>query len=408
MGVLDGAFFGLGMGFASLVTVIPLFVNSLTDSTVMIGLIASVHTIGWQLPQLFMSNRVAGLSVYRPMVIRMTLHERWPFFGLAVVALLVPLVDATLALLLIFIMLSWQALGGGFTGTAWQSMIGKVMPEQYRGTFYGMQFSALSLLSGLGAVVAGVILTRVDYPNNFALCFFLASIAMAVSYVFLWRMREPESDVAPQKAGLQQFWENVGIILRKDRNFRWFLVVQLVSQFSLMAIGFYTIYAVRQFGMNAETAGFMTGLMLLVQMVCSPLVGWLGDRWGHRRVYAAGMLTMAMSIVLAITAPGIDWFYLVFALAGFANAVRWTNVLTMTVEFGNAIDRPYYIGLANTLIAPATLVAPLIGGFLVDASGFPAMLVVTLAASLLTAFVLMIIMHDPRALRTPIAVGAAD
>ena len=30
--VLDGAFFGLGVGFASTVTIIPLFVNSLTDS----------------------------------------------------------------------------------------------------------------------------------------------------------------------------------------------------------------------------------------------------------------------------------------------------------------------------------------------------------------------------------------
>ena len=36
--IADAAFFGLGLGFASFVTVIPLFVNTLTQSTILIGL----------------------------------------------------------------------------------------------------------------------------------------------------------------------------------------------------------------------------------------------------------------------------------------------------------------------------------------------------------------------------------
>ena len=78
---LDAAFFGLGLGFASFVTVIPLFVNSLTDSTTLIGIIASIQAVGWQLPQLLTSRRVASLRLYRPMVLSMTIHERWPFLG---------------------------------------------------------------------------------------------------------------------------------------------------------------------------------------------------------------------------------------------------------------------------------------------------------------------------------------
>lgn len=397
--VLDGAFFGLGMGFASTVTVMPLFVNSLTDSTALIGLIASVHTIGWQLPQLLTSRHVAGLRQYRPMVVRMTLHERWPFLGLALLAASIPFIGVAAVLPLTFILLSWQALGGGFTGTAWQSMIGKIMPERRRGVFYGAQFSAISLLSSLGAVVAGVVLTRLPYPQNFALCFFLASAAMAVSYVFLWLTREPEGPPIEVEHRQGDFWHNVALILTRDGNFRWFLVAQVLASFGLMAIGFYTIYAVRHFGMDAETAGFMTGLMMLVPMITGPLVGWMGDRWGHRRVYAAGMLAMGLSILGALAAPDQTWFYLVFALAGFTNGVRWTNVLTITVEFGTETDRPYYIGLANTMIAPATLLAPLIGGALVDAVGFSTMFIIALVAALLTALVLVAMLHDPRALR---------
>lgn len=404
--VLDGMFFGLGMGFASFVTIIPLFVASLTESTTLIGLIASVHLIGWQLPQVLTANRVAGLRRYRPMVMFMTLHERWPFFGLAAAALLIPTLGASPVLIMVFVMLIWQALGGGFTATAWQAMIGKIMPEKRRGTFYGVQSSGISLLTGAGAIGAGIVLVQVPYPYNFALCFFIASIAMVVSLYFLWLTREPESD-APQNTPEQQIrWSNLLTILKRDGNFRWFLLARILTQVAVMAVSFYTIYAVRHFEMNGETAGFMAGLMSFSQMLGSPIVGWVGDRWGHRRVFALGMLTMALSIFLAISAPTLEWFYLVFALAGFTNGVLWTSVLTITVEFGSEFERPYYIGLANTLIAPATLIAPVLGGFLADTVGFQATFGLALVASLLAVLVLMVVMRDPRTLRTPSFVAA--
>ena len=57
--LLDGAFFGLGIGFASFSTIIPLFFSSLTDSALIIGLIPAIHNACVMLPQLF-SARVSG------------------------------------------------------------------------------------------------------------------------------------------------------------------------------------------------------------------------------------------------------------------------------------------------------------------------------------------------------------
>lgn len=400
--VLDGAFFGMGLGFASFVTVIPLFVNSLTDSTTLIGLIASIHLVGWQLPQVLTSNRVAGLRRYRPMVMAMTLHERWPFLGLALVAVLLPVVGVPVALALTFILLAWQALGGGFTATAWQAMVSKVMPEQRRGLFYGTQSSGLSLLTGLGAIGAGFVLGGVAYPYNFALCFLIASVAMAVSMYFLWRTREPEGPAIEVQQDRRMVWANLWAILKRDGNFRWFLLARIFAQFAMMAVSFYTIYAVRSFAMTEEIAGFMTGLMAFTQMLGSPLVGWAGDRWGHRRVFAVGMLIMTASIVMTITAPSLEWFYLVFGLAGLTNGILWTSILTITVEFGTETERPYYIGLANTLIAPATLAAPILGGTLGDLFGFQATFMLALVAALLAIVVLMTVLRDPRTLRPPL------
>jgi MFS family permease len=141
--------------------------------------------------------------------------------------------------------------------------------------------------------------------------------------------------------------------------------------------------------------------MQLAQMATSPLVGWVGDRWGHRRVFALGILSLGAGTFLALSATSIIWFYPAFALAGFANGVLWTSVLTITVEFGNETDRPYYIGLANTLVAPATLFAPIIGGAIVDLAGFEATFGLAIIAALLTVLVLLVILRDPRTLRQP-------
>jgi len=54
--LLDGAFFGLGWGFGSLGTMVPLLVSRMTDSALLIGLIPAIHGVAWQLPQLFMAN----------------------------------------------------------------------------------------------------------------------------------------------------------------------------------------------------------------------------------------------------------------------------------------------------------------------------------------------------------------
>jgi len=70
--VIDGGFFGLGLGFASFSTVLPLFVSNLTNSAILIGLIPAIHIVGWQLPQLFTAQRVAQQKRYKPMVMFFT------------------------------------------------------------------------------------------------------------------------------------------------------------------------------------------------------------------------------------------------------------------------------------------------------------------------------------------------
>lgn len=400
--VTDGAFFGFAIGIASFVTVIPLFVATLTDSTVLIGLVASIHMVGWQLPQVLTANRVAKLRRYRPMVVFMTLHERLPFFGLALVAVLVPVIGRELALILTYLTLIWQGLGGGFTATAWQSMIAKIMPPNMRGTFYGAQSAFANLLSSGGAVLAGVILGERGSSLDFTVCFLIAGIAMLVSLGFLaWTKEEESTAVQTAAQTWHEYWTELRRIIGQDENFRWFVAARMLSQVAAVAVSFYAIYAVRHYGMDDKTVGIMTGVLLLAQTVANPLLGWLGDRSSHRIMFALSSLMAMVSALLAIVAPDGNWFYVIFALAGAANAGLWTITMALNAEFGTEITRPYYIGLANTLVAPVTILAPILGGVLADTVGFSATFLFAAAGGLGTALLLIFGLREPRTTAMP-------
>lgn len=393
--ILDGAFFGFGIGFASSVTVVPLFIDTLTDSTALVGVLASIQMVGWQLPQILTSRRVAGLRVYRPMVLRMTLQERWPFLGLALLALLIPTLGASAALLVAFLLLSWHALGGGFTATAWQTMVGKIIPAKRRGTFWGAQSAAANLLMALGGILAGVILTRVAYPYNFALCFGITSGLMVISLVFLAMTREPESEPLTAPTDQSFSFTRALNILRADSNLRAFLLARIFMQFGWMAVAFYTVYGVHHFDMDGGVAGVMLGAMTLTKAAANPLMGNIGDRYGHRRVFAGGAVALSASALVAMLAPSLGWLYLAFALAGVGHCALWTIAMALTLEFGPEAERPYVIGIINTLIAPATLIAPFIGGTLADVLGYNWTFGVAAVASLMAAAMLVYVVREP-------------
>ncbi|MCZ2079916.1 MAG: hypothetical protein LC130_33525, partial [Bryobacterales bacterium] len=195
--LLDGAFFGFGLGFASFVTILPLFVSSMTDSLFLIGLIPAIHAAGWQFPQLFTAGWIARQERLKPLLMVTASLERLPYVGLAIVAVLLPHIGLNNGLIATYALLVIQGLGAGLVANPWTSMMGKIIPGNRRGTFFGVQAGFSNVLGSLSAVAAGFILSRITGSIGFALCFVLTSLFMAVSWGFLSRTREPHPNRSP-------------------------------------------------------------------------------------------------------------------------------------------------------------------------------------------------------------------
>jgi MFS family permease len=330
----------------------------------------------------------------------MTIHERIPFLGFAIVALLLPRIGQQAGLVLTFMLLVWQGLGGGFTANPWTSMISKIMPSEARGTFFGTQAAVANLFISAAAVGAGYLLNALESPLDFVTCFLIACLFFIFSWGFLALTREPADYEKVIEENPPPFWQGAGRILQRDKNFSWFLTARVLSQFATMGFAFYIVYALRRFEMNEVTAGYLTATLTVSQMVANASMGWMGDRVGHRLMLIIGAASALLSSLGAWLASSLLWFFPVFVLTGFANVSIWTNGMTMTVDFSGESERPFYIGLAQTLTAPATILAPLIGGWIADTYGFVSTFGWSTILSVVMISILVFLVKEPRKART--------
>lgn len=394
--VLDGGFFALAVSFASSVTILPLFVSRLTSSSLAIGLITAIAQTGWFVPQLFTANYVQRHPRKKPWVMLATLGERIPYAILVLLALQIGRLSPQTVLVLFFTIYSLAAMSGGLTGTAWQDMIAKIIPTGARGRFFGTQQALGGLLGAGGAVVAGLILERVAYPTNFAICFGLTVAAMAVSYVFLGLTWEPARSTERAKSSMLHFLGQLPRLLRADPNYARFLVSRAAAMLGRMATGFLTVYAVEVLGASAADAGRLTAVLFAAQTLLNPLLGWWGDRSGHKQVLELSTLFTATAMAIALWSPGVGWFYAVFALTGATLAGAILSGLSIVMEFAPEDDRPTYIGLTNTFLGPFAGLGSLLAGGIVSVAGYQTLFWASLVLSAVGFILLRWTVREPR------------
>ncbi|MCD4753931.1 MAG: MFS transporter [Anaerolineaceae bacterium] len=394
--LIEASFWGLGSGLSSATAILPLFLLKFTDSALLIGLIPAIQTIGFQLPQLFMAKKVASQNRFKPLTMKMTIHERLPFLGLAIIALISNRINPTAAILLIYLMLTWQGFGGGFTGNAWQNLICKIIPPDIRSMFFSLLGAGVNLLSSIGAIIAGLILEKQSGPFGYFLCFFFAFLAMMVSYVFLGTVREEEAenvlDISSTPPVLKMAFE----ILKKDKDFRWFVLTRFLLPFCTMASAFYTLYVIKTFQADERTIGILTSILFFSTVVSGIGLGWISDHISRKLAIQVSVFTVFLTALLAFLASSLSLFYLIFLLTGIINGAFWSVFLSFTLDFGTELERPTYVGTINTLIAPSTLIAQLLGGWLADYVSYKITFLTAATFGLITFFLVLFFVNSPK------------
>jgi MFS family permease len=394
---LDYGLFMVALSFASQTTILPAFAAHLGAPNVVVGAIPAVMTVGWLLPALFAAGYTEALPRKLPFVIRFSLWERVPFVVLALAAFFLaePAPRLTLALLLAGLFVITGT--GGILMPAWMDVVGGAVPVRLRGRFFGLSNLGASAAGFAGGFLTERVLTAVPPPRGYGVCFLLATLFVFLSFGALLLVREQPGAAPGAAPPLRAHLARVPALLGRDRNLRWFLAARACSVVAQMAAAFYTVHALRAFAPPASEVGVFTALLLGGQAAGYATLGSVADRAGHRAVLLVGAGAAVAANAAAVAAPSLAAFGAVFVLAGVQIAAHSISNLTILLEFApTPAERPTYVGLGTTAIAPVAFLSPLAAGLLADAAGFPAMFAAAGLAGV-AALALFWRVRDPRA-----------
>ncbi len=379
--LLDGTFFWFGASFFNPYTILPLYVNHLTDSKLAIGLLSTITSTGWLLPQLFTAPWVQRLPRKKVVPVKLGLFtERLPVLLLVPAAWLAGRAPGA-ALVLFFVLFAWHVIGAGVVAVGWQDMLARIIPLDRRGRFFGITNFGGTATGVLGAAAASWLLDRYHFPRGYTLCFAAAALLIFISWLFLSRTREPAQANHEADDARQGYWRRLPRmlldVLRADPNFRRYLLSQMVITIGRMAVGFLTIYAVQRWQLTDSRAGGFTAPMLIGQALSNLLFGVMADRQGHKLVLELSTLSTVLGVGLAIFAPAPAWFYMIFALVGASAAGFMLSGIMIIPEFSTSDLRPTYIGVNNTVTGAVAALAPTIGAWLANVVGYRGLFAVT-------------------------------
>ncbi len=381
-GVLNGIVFTLVDSLMSPALVLAWFINRLGAPNVLVGTLPAIIASGGFLPQIVVASRVQG----RPLV--MQVYRRAGIARILLIALLtvltVALAGQPLALLIVFFILyALYALAGGISTVPWLEMVSKTIPLRRRGIFFGMRSFFGGLLGLLAAGLIGALLAEqlpgLAFPNNFAVLFGLATLAIAIG-IWAWTsVREPvaNSVPAPVSVGhlMKRGWHALGV----DRDYRAFMLVRILMALATMSDPFYAVYARSNLGAPASTIGVYlaasTGASLLSNFIWSPLADHAGRRTLMIATVSAVALVPLTALLLSLLKGAVASdilfiaFALVFVFGGLAAGSGGVINNHVVLSIAPPADRVTYIGFLNTVLGLVTFF-PVLGGVVADTLGF--------------------------------------
>lgn len=382
LNVTEGGLFMFGMSMVSRFTVLPYFVEQYSKESWVQGIIPTIANVGWLLPGLIVAPMIAHLWRRKPAMLIGTFFERLPWLVVGLWLMAGNTFDSVTTLAIFFSLYGLHMFSAGATSIPWQDFIGRVIPEQRWGTFFGFQSGVGSLLGVAGAAVATkilaseplVVLDRTllqgyTFPFNIGVLSLGAFACLFVSYFFLMMTVEPA--IEPQEK--QPIWgllKDMPRILREDRVFTTYLVARTGISLGMLGQSFVTAAALAKFQSTGSTVGAFTVTLLAAQAAGNFGLGAISDRFGHKFVLVLSGFLGLVSLALAVVAPSEIWYYPIFVFGGIALGGYQLSGFTMVMSFANTDTRPTYIATANTFYAPVSAVSPILAGWLAGEFGY--------------------------------------
>ncbi len=414
LGVANGALYQFGLAFFSPRVILPVYIATLAGmagwsgaANSLAGLIAVIFQLGWFLPQLFVADMVQRRTYKLPIYKRAAVLRVLSAISLIITLALFKAKHPRMLIVVTILALGLYGVFGGISGSAFMDIVGKTIPSNRRGRFFGMRMFLGSIL----ALIAGQFVRFIQgqdlpFPEDYLVLFSVGTIVLSSGLICFSLVREPPGVRSESSGGIWRHLRRAPRILKSDRNYRRFMLVRLGNSVTGMSVPFFTLYAIKVLQAPPEMKGTFISILALSGIISNPIWSYVGDRFGRKPLLSFGVGILSMGPLLAIISrfipPDLTWaplsalkaitasdnpahnfFCLPFILVGVGNMGYYIANLSYLLDISPEEERPTYVGLMNTATAPMMLI-PMLGGYLIDMTSFEAAFAVSTIAGLIT------------------------
>ncbi|MFW6006363.1 MAG: MFS transporter [Bacillota bacterium] len=391
--LFEGICFNIGMVFFDGNTILPLLVEELTGSSILVGLLGMAPAFGMGVTSLIAGNYTRTLPYKKKFIVTFSSTGRLPLWILGLSLLLIPASNPILwALLIIGIQYSFW-LADGAVYTAWTDLIGKTVSEDIRGRF----FSVTQLLGGGLAIFAGGLISKilnlefVEFPKNYGLVITIGALCFTGSIIMFSRIRENKASLVSKKEKSLELLKNIPHYLKISKPFSQSIFILFLCTMGTISLPFYITYAKTGFGLAEKQVGIFISLRIIGKFVGGIIFGYIGDKYGHEKsIIIYGFSAFLPGLLALLINPSLseNIIFILFNIIYFFVGIQvgsWMVFMNYMIDLIPANQRTLFAGFLNVVRVPASF-APFIGGLIVSHWSYKPVFILSLIFGLIGTY----------------------
>lgn len=348
---------------------VTVYVTRIGGDGFQLGLLAAAPAVVNILFAIPFGRWLQGRNTAREVVLFSVYHRIFYLLWIPVPFILSQTVQIWLLITLTFIM----NIPGVILQVGFNDLFADAVPPDWRGYLAGVRNAALAVSSVISSVICGQLLTRVTFPLNYQIVFFLGFLGAVFSSVhlfFVWKNLEPGVVHAKQKEINEVISSELSSIkmmlqmIRSNGNRKFMrLMVGLfgfhVTQF--LGIPIFPLYQVNQLKLSDNFISIGNGLFFGVIFIISTQIPRWSRQFGTKRIVAWGAISMGLYPAILAFSKSVIPYLIGAGLGGIAWGLAGSLLYNYLLEHIPDTDRPPYLAFYNFILYSAVLIGSLGG-----------------------------------------------
>ena len=143
-----------------------------------------------------------------------------------------------------------------------------------------------------------------------------------------------------------------------------FGIFMVILDTTVVNVAFQTLRT--EFGASLSDSQWLISVYVLFLGICTPLAGYLSDRFGIKKVYLSGLGFFVLGSLLCGISPSLNFMIAARALQGFGGGIALPLGSALLLRTFPPKEQGVALGVFGIALLVAPAIGPILGGFLVD------------------------------------------